>query len=125
MVTLAFPCFNTGQKDACAPLSQRYEQNPWKEHQETVGKYVGSGLDLHGNRNRAPRDTAEVMGIEGWQMGKSWESQPDSVLIDMGGREERQEVRSYLAMTAFPAPCPPSLLPVKEIFTDRGKSAGC
>lgn len=87
-----------------------------KSTKKTVGKYVGSELDLHGNRNRAPRDVVEVMGIEEWKMGKSWESQSCFVLTDLGGRDERREVRSYLAMATFPAPLLPSLLPVKEIF---------
>lgn len=114
-MTLAFPCLNTSQKHACAPLSQRYEQNPRKEHQETVGKYVGSGLDLHGNRNRVPRDMAEVMGIEGWQMGKPWESQPDSVLTDMVGRGEARG-KVIFGYDCFPCPLPSFPLPSKGDF---------
>lgn len=53
MVTAMFPCLNSGQKEAHAAFYQQEDQNPWTEHQETVGKYVGSELDLYGNRNGA------------------------------------------------------------------------
>lgn len=122
MMTATFPCLNAGQRDAHTPFSQHCEQSPWKEHQATVGKYVGSELGLHGNRNRAPRDMAEVMGTEEWQMGKSWESQPYFVLTDMGSRDERRRGKVIFSDGCFPCPLPSLSPPRKGDFTDKGSS---